>query len=420
MPNKNNNNKYKNSNQSCPILTYLTPNQRFALSNILSFLTETEGTSLLITNKSWSRKILPLFQLPDHHPLLLLDIDQLSISSPKGKEKKKLRHEFIVMPIQDSNVLLAKLNTKRLHARIKKYKQQRQQEESMKTANGSLHHLKNINENQYPVNMTTEEIAWHEWIQSRSDFMMYHNLTIAATATTSTSDNNNYNGVADATATNTNASTATLTLQYSVNIGSLSTGGGARDSAYYIDSSGNYNIYVAGYTDPNGFKHFRVDSLTKLTSNWSGATGLTAYDVGAGTAWGCAVDQDRSYLYIGAYGVDGGVWRYYLNTSDGTPQTSSAQKFSMNSTEGVPVNQAVAYDPWADVLYTGSDYNQSPVIAVRDASDPSSRVGQIQITNNNDWQTSIGCIEVSETKLYFQSNENSHDPSSNPVYAITR
>lgn len=217
-----------------------------------------------------------------------------------------------------------------------------------------------------------------------------------------------------------NTATSTLTLQNSVNIGSLAVGGGARDSAYYKDSSGNYNIYVAGYTNPGGFTHFRVDSLTKLKENWSGSTILSSYTVSTGTPWGCAVDQDRSYLYIGSYGSDGGIWRYPLDTSDGTPQTSSAQKFSMNSTTGVPVNQAVSYDPWADVLYTGSDYGQNPVIVVRDASDPSSRVGEIQITNNNDWTTSVGCIEASETKLYFQASENSHSPSTNPVYAITR
>ena len=224
MPNK--------SNRSCPILIYLTPNQRFALSNILSFLSETEGTSLLITNKSWTRKILPLFQLPENHPLVLLD--QLPISPSNDKKKngstkrklKKVRHEFIVMPIQDSNVLLAKLNTKRLHARIKKYKHKQHsigsttetsEEAAPSTNYDSLLGLKNYNRNgnynkngyhysqnrvrvYYPINMTTEEIAWHEWIQSRSDFMTYQNLTSAATDTFSE------NSIAGATTKTTNRS----------------------------------------------------------------------------------------------------------------------------------------------------------------------------------------------------------------------
>lgn len=211
--------------------------------------------------------------------------------------------------------------------------------------------------------------------------------------------------------------TSTLTLQNSVNIGSLSTGSGARDSAYYLDTSGNYNIYIPGYTGPQGFVHIRTNSLSNLTSNWSTATVVNSYNITNGSPWSSAVDQARGYLYIGCY--TGDVQRYSLNTSNGVP-TSTSPSYNTTSNGGVPCNTTVAYDPWADVLYTGSDYNNSPVICVLDGSNPSTKLGEIQIYNNNDWQTSIGCLEVSETKLYFQANENSHDPNANPVYAISR
>lgn len=71
---------------------------RYPLSVILSFLTETEGTSLLLTKKSYTKKLLPIFELP-------------------GIRMLPRRHKFLPVPIQDSDVLLARLNTRRLHCR---------------------------------------------------------------------------------------------------------------------------------------------------------------------------------------------------------------------------------------------------------------------------------------------------------------
>ena len=45
------------------IVHYLNEQQRYILSVILSFLNENDGTSLLITNKTWTYRILPMFQL---------------------------------------------------------------------------------------------------------------------------------------------------------------------------------------------------------------------------------------------------------------------------------------------------------------------------------------------------------------------
>ena len=77
------------------------------LSVILSFLTETEGTSFLIT-KRWYSKLLPVFRLKQQ-PFDLLFVD--------GQKPCKYRHKYIKVPIQNASVLLARLNTKRLFRR---------------------------------------------------------------------------------------------------------------------------------------------------------------------------------------------------------------------------------------------------------------------------------------------------------------
>ena len=78
---------------------------RYPLSLILCHLQETEGTSLLITSKRYACYVLPSFRL-------------------KGKEyssslvKAKHRHHFIEYPAQDPEILLDRLNTRRLRKRI--------------------------------------------------------------------------------------------------------------------------------------------------------------------------------------------------------------------------------------------------------------------------------------------------------------
>jgi Sulfotransferase domain len=106
---------------------------RYPLSVILSFLTETEGTSFLLTKKRYAHQLLPVFRLPpsddddseqeDDNALW----DDLVVVNDRGerirpmpvkqKKKKKNRHKFVVVPVQDPTVLLARLNTRRLHRR---------------------------------------------------------------------------------------------------------------------------------------------------------------------------------------------------------------------------------------------------------------------------------------------------------------
>ena len=78
--------------------------QRYPLSVILSFLTEVEGTSTLLTIKRFSRVILPLFCFPSNG---------LTVAEPRK------RHRFIVYPAQDPMTLLDRLNTRRLKLRLR-------------------------------------------------------------------------------------------------------------------------------------------------------------------------------------------------------------------------------------------------------------------------------------------------------------
>jgi hypothetical protein len=91
---------------------------RYPLSVILSFLLETEGVSLLITQKRYARQLLPIFRLR---------------STINGG--KKNRHNFVVAPVQDPIILLERKNTKRLFRR----------------------------KQTFPRNLTTRELALLEW-----------------------------------------------------------------------------------------------------------------------------------------------------------------------------------------------------------------------------------------------------------------
>lgn len=79
---------------------------RYPLSVVLSFLTETEGTSLLITNRKYALKTLPQFRLNDD-----------SFAGLMVLKNVKHRHRFVVVPVQDPTLLLARLNTRRIRKR---------------------------------------------------------------------------------------------------------------------------------------------------------------------------------------------------------------------------------------------------------------------------------------------------------------
>lgn len=85
---------------------------RFPLTVILSYLSETEGTSLLITRKLYATQILPLFQIK------ISPFDDLSVLvGGRSTRAPKCRHRFVVSPVQDPTVLLERLNTRNLYKR---------------------------------------------------------------------------------------------------------------------------------------------------------------------------------------------------------------------------------------------------------------------------------------------------------------
>jgi hypothetical protein len=86
---------------------------RYPLSVILSFSSETDGTSFLLTKKQYTRTILPLFQVDPNNNDSTLLLRVLAVPS----SSKKRRHKFVVSPVQDATVLLARLNTRQLGRR---------------------------------------------------------------------------------------------------------------------------------------------------------------------------------------------------------------------------------------------------------------------------------------------------------------
>ena len=91
---------------------------RYPLSYILSFLNETDGTCFLITRKRYANQVLPIFRLRQQHTDALMVI---------GSTKKSIknRHKFAIVPAQDPTVLLARLNTRRLHERRRRLMEKR-------------------------------------------------------------------------------------------------------------------------------------------------------------------------------------------------------------------------------------------------------------------------------------------------------
>jgi Sulfotransferase domain len=102
---------------------------RYPLSLILSYLEEIEGISLLICCKRFAANVLPLFRRKEAEIL----------------SRKKQRYKFIEYPVQDPDLLLQRLNTRRLRWRM------------------SLARSRKLDSRCYEYNMTTRELAIHEW-----------------------------------------------------------------------------------------------------------------------------------------------------------------------------------------------------------------------------------------------------------------
>jgi hypothetical protein len=81
---------------------------RYTLSVILAFLHENEGTSLLLTKKVYAHQFLPVFRCRSTTQ------DDNGSEDDDSKVTPKFRHAYIVLPVQDPNVLLARSNTRKL------------------------------------------------------------------------------------------------------------------------------------------------------------------------------------------------------------------------------------------------------------------------------------------------------------------
>jgi hypothetical protein len=162
-------NSNSSSSQQCHILNQLE-GQRFVLSVILSFLDEVDGTCALITNKDWSKSILPIYHVPIRY-LMQNGIDNSSTV-------EKSRHRFIPLPIQCPSVLLDRLNSIRLFHRIQFLCRSHKQNNNATNGAGAHPPLKDIIHiiQAYPFNMTAEEIAWHEWTMARTQFMAQQSI----------------------------------------------------------------------------------------------------------------------------------------------------------------------------------------------------------------------------------------------------
>jgi hypothetical protein len=141
--------------KQCEFLEILE-HRRYIISNILSFLGESDGTSICISNKKWSRQILPFFEVNEF--VSLIETRDATEKENTLENKLKKRHHFRLLPVQDSLFLLEKLNTRRLARRIRYASKQLK----------SVDTLLPMSE-LYPQNMNTEEIAWREWTESRAN-----------------------------------------------------------------------------------------------------------------------------------------------------------------------------------------------------------------------------------------------------------
>lgn len=86
----------------------------YPLSNILSFLSETDGCSFLITRRKWTLQVLPRFRLRDKTYIIPV--------LNTGTTIKKNRHKFVVAPVQDAATRLDRLNTRRWKKRKLQHK----------------------------------------------------------------------------------------------------------------------------------------------------------------------------------------------------------------------------------------------------------------------------------------------------------
>jgi hypothetical protein len=163
----------------------------YSISVILSYLSETEGVSLLITKSQFALQILPIFRQPasspplltvkvndddqtdttttaanNHNPTNFSDDDTKIATNTTATDRLQRRHrlhrkryQFSVSPVQDPNTLLDRLNTRRLFLRYRHHRRQLQQQQQQGAATAVI----------IPINTSTSEMAHLEWQQQQQN-----------------------------------------------------------------------------------------------------------------------------------------------------------------------------------------------------------------------------------------------------------
>ena len=165
-------------------MTNLSDIPRFPLSIILSYLQQKipttttssslqthsnfpllhnrDAISLLLTNKRFAYTILPLFTVPKHV------CNNYTYTTTDGKDVIIIeKYRFIILPIQDPNTLLDRLNTRRLRRRIVWLNNSNKNKNSIKSSldNGIIDNLilqATIKQKCYQYGRTIEELAFEE------------------------------------------------------------------------------------------------------------------------------------------------------------------------------------------------------------------------------------------------------------------
>ena len=158
-------------------MTSIASLTRYPLSVVLSYLDECDGTSALITNKPWSRRVLPHFAL--RRPLVSGGSDSGGgASSGKNDDGSagnirripQTRHSYRVYPVQDADTLLARLNTRRLAQRLAQMRRERlhgvvKAIDNKQDGNGGDDYS-----TAYQLGLDTNDLAMLEWqMQASSD-----------------------------------------------------------------------------------------------------------------------------------------------------------------------------------------------------------------------------------------------------------
>lgn len=164
-------------------MTNLSDIPRFPLSIILSYLQQKtpstftsssqnnnnfplpynrDAISLLLTNKRFTYTILPLFTVPKHV------CSNYTYTTTDGQDIIIIeKYRFIILPIQDPNTLLDRLNTRRLRRRIIWLNNSNKNKNSIKSLdNGIIDNLilqATIKQKCYQYGRSIEELVFEEW-----------------------------------------------------------------------------------------------------------------------------------------------------------------------------------------------------------------------------------------------------------------